>query len=60
MVENNIVCTYSVARDAVSTEQGSNKCSFTSDKPPGQVVASGSKYCSVSKQYPSWYLECSI
>ncbi|KAM7443026.1 Transmembrane 9 superfamily member 4 [Porites harrisoni] len=31
--------TRSVARDAVSTEQGSNKCSFTSDKPSGQVVA---------------------
>lgn len=54
-VEHNIVCIYSIARDAVSTEQGSNKCSFTSDKPSGQVVAPDSKYCSVSRQYPLWY-----
>lgn len=54
-VENNIVCIYSIARDAVSNEQGSNKCSFTSDKPSGQVVTPDSKYSSVPRQYPLWY-----
>jgi len=33
----------SVARDAVGTKEGSNTCSFTSERPAGQVILPGSK-----------------
>ena len=36
--------TCSVVRDAVSTEENSNKCSFTSEKPSGQMIEPESEY----------------
>ena len=36
--------TCSIAREAVKTEQDSNKCIFTSEKPSGQMITPESKF----------------